>query len=159
MPQVQDLLRFANQKINTSDHLTYITYPTVNENKLMISIVENIFVGMTAGMDALLLYERTFKRVPMYADDFRAKVELLKSHAADRYNLDRKYIIALEDLRMLIEAHKKSTTEISHREKFVIFSDTYQMKALTIENVKSYLALAKSFMDKVNKVLANAGRY
>ncbi len=159
MDRVRELLQVANQKINTSDHLTYITYPTVNENKLMISIIENIYMGMVAGMDALLIYERNFKRVPLYVDDFRAKVELLKSHAAQRYNIDRKYIVAVENLRMLVEAHKKSTTEISHREKFVIFSDTYQMKALTIENVKSYLILAKEFVDKVNRVLANAGRY
>ena len=84
------LLKEAHQYINTADHLCYVTFPTVNDNKILMAIAENIYVSMITAMEALLQYEKEFKgkaknfidlyvlMKSIYAADFDKKEEFRK---------------------------------------------------------------------------------
>ncbi len=157
--RIQALVGIANNKLSTADHLAYTTYPTVREPKLLLSIIEDIFVGVSAGMDAILLYERMFKRVPPHTSDLMTRIDVFKTKCAERYNFNREVMVMLIDIQRLLEFNRKSAMQIAKRDKLVIFEDDYRMKSITIESVKNYLTLSKPFIEKVNKVLVNVGRY
>lgn len=159
MATIQECMALANQKVNTADHLTFVTFPTVQESKILLGVIENLYTGMLAAVDAILLYERQFKRIGPYANDVSVKLDVFKTKCADRYNFDRLVVVLIVDMGRMLEAHKKSPMEVAKKDRLVIFSDSYQIRTVSIETIKNHVHVAKAFVSKANKVLVNVGRY
>ncbi|MFH1637340.1 MAG: hypothetical protein ABIB71_02855 [Candidatus Woesearchaeota archaeon] len=153
MEKLKQLLAEANTLMNRADHLTYITYPVVNEIKLLYTVVENLSKSVSTGMDAVLYYDRLYKRIMRPQGSFQDELDLFSRHSMPRYNIDRKHVLLIRDLKSFVEAKKKSPMEFVRRDKFVICSDTYKMKVLNIKKVKEYLAQSKEFISQVNRTI------
>src|SRR3989344_5222583 len=158
MENLRGLIKEANMLLNTADHLTYITYPTVKDNKLMVTILENLYKSLLRGMEAVLYYERMYKRIPPFSENFNAKLEVLKTRCAQRYGIDTESILLIDDLRQIVEHRQKSQIEFSRKDKFIMYNHDFRMKSITIEKIKDYLAKSKIFMERVNKILLEDDR-
>ena len=64
MEQFQESRDNAKKKIQIADHMLGVTYPLVKDTKLLVVIMENIFLAYTNAMAAILYHERLFKRIP-----------------------------------------------------------------------------------------------
>lgn len=158
MEVVVENLKKANKLLNTADHLTYMTYPLVKETKLMLTIIEHLYNSLVAGMDAVLSYDRLYKRISPLSSDFFSRLEVFKMKSARRYNIDREYVLLIQDLRRIVEYRKKSPMEFIRGNKLVICDDNYKMKTLTYDKVKEYLATSKKFILKVNNIFKDERR-
>ena len=58
-------LEEAKKALKTADHLAYITYPLVTDNKIMLLIAENLYTSVIKAIDAFLNYDRYYKRIPI----------------------------------------------------------------------------------------------
>ena len=153
MENIKAIIREANSKLNTADHLAYVTYPLVKDVRLLLTTTENVFTAMILAMEALLQYERYYKRISFVPNDFMQKYEMFKQ-SSRKYNLDRMTIALILDLKSLIELHKKSPMVFTREQKLVIASHGFSvMKTLNIDNVKNYVQQAKPFIAKINKVI------
>lgn len=153
MENIKALLKEANTKLNTADHLAYVTYPLVKETKLLLTTTENVYISMILAMEALLQYDRYYKRISYVPSDFMQKYEIFKQ-ISRKYNIDRLAIAMMLDLKNLIELHKKSPMVFTREQKLVIASHGFNvMKTLNIDNVKKYIQQAKPFITKINKVI------
>ena len=146
-------LEEAKEHFKTADHLIYMTYPLLKDIKIIISTTENLYQSMVCGMNAILEYDRLYKRISMLPDDFESRFNIFKSNSAPRYNIEREHILLIKDLRDIIEHRKKSPMEFIRKDKFVIADGLYRMKTLTYEKVKDFVNKAKPFVIKVNKIL------
>jgi len=155
MGDVASLLKEANLSLNRADHMIYMTYPLVTDNKLMISILEHLNSSVNSAMDAVLYYERMYKRVEIFPDNFEVKFDIFKEKCASQYNIDRGIIVLIEDLRKISNERKKSKMEFVKQEKYVICTNNYATKILTIDKLKEYLNTGKVFLRKVNLILKN----
>ncbi|MEK6940384.1 MAG: hypothetical protein AABW49_00590 [Nanoarchaeota archaeon] len=158
MEEIKALLELANRKLQTADHLTYVTYNLVKENKLLIGIMENIYDSLVAGMDAILRYDRMYKRIPIYSKDIHTRIELFRLKSGPRYKFDVSQINLIEELRCVLAEHKNSPFELSRDDKFIMFNVSFKANALSIETIKKYINQAKIFMSKVNKVFIDVRR-
>ena len=150
--QIRSLLKEANRALDTADHLAYVTYPIVNELKLLVTITENLYLAMVYAMEAMLQYDYLYKRISFLPHDFNSKYDMFK-RIAQKYNMNRLQIALLLDLRSLLESHKKSPIVFTRNDKIVICSDAYKtMKTLNIDKVKEYLNTTKLFMRRVNEI-------
>jgi hypothetical protein len=149
------LLKEANTSFRTADHMLYVTYPLIKENRLIISMTENLNNALIKAMEALLYYDRAYKRVEVFPDDFYSKFDVFKRECAIRYGIDRNYIALIQDLRDLINERKKSKMEFIRNDKYVICSDNYSVKTITIDKLKEYLNISKIFIRKVNQIIGN----
>ena len=152
---IKSLLREANKTLQTADHLAYVTYPIVNELKLLVTIAENVYLSMSFGMEALLRYDLLYKRISYIPQDFTSKLEVFK-RVSMRYNIERMHVSALKDIRELLEHQKKSPVEFTRKDKLIMFSSNYKVqKTINIDKVKEYINNAKPFIAKVNRILQN----
>ena len=153
---MEDVLAFikeANTKLNTADHLAYVTYPMVKEAKLLLAIVDNLYSSLALAMEALLRYDYYYKRISFVPNDFAQKYEVFKKISM-RYNLDRLAISSMKDIRSLLELHKKSSMVFTREQKLVIASQGFSvMRTLNIELVKKYIEQSKPLISKINKVI------
>jgi len=148
----------ANKALASADHLAYVTYPVVNDTKLLFVILKQLNHALTKSMYALLHYDALFKRIPLFPDDYAVQLDLFKRSTAKRYHITKDEITLLEDIKELVNKHKTSTVEFARKDKFVIASRDYRLRTLTIGKVKNYITNAKTFIHKVNEVHKSSDR-
>ncbi len=145
-------LKKAISFFKTADHLVYVTMPVVNDNKLFITVLDNIHMALEGGMNAVLEYERLYKRIMPLADNFESRFEVFKRMIGKHGFINDEAII-IRELKRFIEDRKEAPVEITRSDKFVICSDNYRMKTISIEEIKKYLSITKSFLLKINRIV------
>lgn len=143
----------ALRAIKVADHMLTITYPLVQDTKLLLTVMENIFIGLSHSMAAVLHWERKYKQVPHFRDNFDSKYNTFKLYCMPRYNLSREYLPFLMEMKEIIAEHKASPVEFIRKNRFVIASEDYRLKSLSIEDVKANLAKAKLFIQEALSIL------
>ena len=145
----------ARNLFKRADHMAYVTYPLVKETKLLLNILSNLNVALLRTMDSFLMYERYYKRTMRIPGTVREKLELLQ-HLGRNYGLTNEQVKLVKEVNSIIQAHKDSPIELTRKDKFVIFSNSYsEYKSVDINVVKSHLLKAKVFIARVHSILIN----
>jgi len=150
MEKFQLLMEESKKKLNIADHILTMTYPVVKDPKLLLVVLENIFLSLTNAIGAILYHERLFKRIPSFQDNFDSKFEVLKE-IAEKNNLN--HLDMIKDIKEIILQHKKSPMEFTKSDRLIICSDTYKIKQISYENLKKYIFNAKSFIIQATNIV------
>ena len=154
MEKFQELRDVAKKKLQLADHILTMTYPMVSDPHLLLSSIENLFLAFTYGMSSVLHYDRVFKRIPPFPENFTSKFELFKDECTKRYNINDEYLKIIKDLKDIIVAHKKSPIEFSRKENFVICNGDYRFRTISANEVKGYVEKAKLFIKSVSTIVS-----
>jgi hypothetical protein len=158
MEQFQVAAEQARKSIKVADHMLIMTFPMVKDPKILLSVTENIFAALTNSMSSLVYYERLFKRVPVFQEDFDSKFNIFKAHLVGRYNISREYLNIIQEIREILAEHRKSPVEFSRGDRFVICSSNYRLKTIGVLELKRYIAQTKMFMSDMERLVnKNAG--
>lgn len=154
MEKFQELRETAKKRISIADHMLTITYPFVKDQRLLVTVVENIFLAMTNSMSSVLYYERLFKRIPLFPDNFETKLSLFKDKCIKKHNINPEHTVLLRDIKDIVIQHRKSPVEFSRKDKFVICNGSYRMKTVGVEQLKKYVKNAKEFIETNNNIVS-----
>jgi len=143
----------AKKAIKIADHLTYMTYPLVKDLKIIVSITENIYMAVANAMEAVLQYDRYYKRINPLAENFESRYQVFKEKCAPRYEFDRNDLSLVDELRALIKQHADSNMEFVRSDKLIICSPSFKMKTLDINAIKQYIIKTKKFVMKAEAAL------
>lgn len=152
MERFQELREAAKINIKNADHMVSVTYPLVKDTKLLLAIMENIFLGLNNTMSSLLYYDKLFKRIPSFGENFDSKFNLFRARCTRRYRIDEGYINLIQDVKSTIKEHKRSPVEFVKNDKFVICDNNYKMKTISVEELKEYIIKAKLFIEEINNI-------
>ncbi|MFH0979106.1 MAG: hypothetical protein V1837_07450 [Candidatus Woesearchaeota archaeon] len=153
MEKFEDSFLKAKRHLQIADHMVYVTYGLVKDPRLLLSVLDNVFLAFTNSMSSILHYENLFKRVPPFPDNFEAKFALFRESCLSRYNIHKDYLPLMRELKGLIVAHKKSPVEFARNDRFVICSDDYRMQVISVEQIKCYVAQAKLFIQDISVII------
>ena len=154
MEKFQELRDLASKKLKLADHILTMTYPMIKDPRLLLSSIENLFLAFTYGMSSLLYYERLFKRIPPFQDNFASKFELFKENCSKKYNLDNEYPKIIQEIKEIIVAHKKSPMEFSRNDSLIICNGNYRMKTISSNMIHNYVQKAKLFIKNVSTIVS-----
>lgn len=154
MERFQELRGLANEKIKLADHILTSTYPLIKDSKLLLLALKNIFSGLSNAMSAVLHYERLFKRVPAFHENFGSRFNLFRDKVEGRYNIDESYLNLIQTIRELLILHKESPVEFAKKDQFVICSEDYNIKTITPEQIRNYLDKAKLFIAEASSIVS-----
>ena len=158
MEEFQSASRRAHEKLKLADHMLTQTYPLVKDPKLLVAVMENIFLALTNAMASVLYYERTFKNIPPFVDNFENKFKLFREKCAPKHSLGKEYSEIITEVKEAVIAHRKSPIEFARKENFVICSDNYKLKTITIEQIKKYIDLTKTFLKETSVIISKNER-
>lgn len=130
------------------------TYPLLKENKVLLSIVHDLFKANSSAMAALLHFESYNKRIPIFSNSFEEMMHIYRSNVMEKYHLDPIYFFMLRDLKDLVIAHRDAPVEFSRGDAFVICNDNYDLKEITIENCKKAEAKTKLFIEEIISLIS-----
>ncbi|MBU1975568.1 MAG: hypothetical protein KKG59_04150 [Nanoarchaeota archaeon] len=151
MEKFQESREKATRHLKIADHMLVITYPLVNDPKLLMTVLDNVLKGMLCSVDSLLYYERLFKRINMFGEGVEERLRIFK-HLAQKYQLDPGFIRTVVELKDIMREHRNSPMEFARKDKFIIYTANQNLKTINQASIKKYVSTAKKFLEAVNKV-------
>ena len=137
----------AEQLIKKIDHMLYVTYPLIQDKRLVLKIISETKNAIVKCINSILQYEYMYKRIKITKDS-KENLRIFKIKCAPEYNISVEKIKLMLELFDLVEKHKQSPFEFKKQEKIVILSENSTPKIIVIENAKEFLALAKEILIK-----------
>jgi len=148
MEEFQRNLKEAMKHMQIADHMTYVTFPLVNEYRLLLKIFDEIYLSIIFSVSAILNYEYLYKKIVLYSnykDNLDTFVNLGKE-----YGLSNEQVKKIKEIIDLNKKHNESAMEFVRKDKVVIMSDSLGTRVLDLRLIKEYLLLAKELMVKVS---------
>ncbi len=153
MEKYEELRDIARKKIQIADHMLTMTYPMVKDPKLLLAVMENIFLALTNSIGSLLHYERNYKRVPPFQDTFVSKFNVFKEKCVGMHRIDEEAVFMVGEIKDIIMQHKKSPVEFTRNDSFVICSEDYKMKTISLEKMRDYVSKSRVFIQNINNII------
>lgn len=147
--QIFELLVQAENSLKTIDHLVYITYPLINEKRLLKKILEDLYTSARNIIQAIIIFERIYKRIDFQEN---TNINFVKINA-QRYNFLPEEIQAVEELLNLTEKYKISQMNFIRKDKLVIIDDNLKSESIGIDQLKKYLSLLKVILQKTRRYI------
>lgn len=141
------LLEQAENSLRLVDHMVYITYPLIKENRLLQKIIEQLGEIAENIVKAALFYEYIYKRIQIPTSQ-EHYFNLFKAKCTNSFEINTTETSLMEELFDLIEKHKNSPLEFSRKDKLVIMSNGLRAEAINIERLKKYLNVLKIVLHK-----------
>jgi len=152
MEKFHQLLLESDRLFKTADHLAYVTYPMLKEVKLTITISNNLYAAMTKAMEAVLEYEKYYKKIFSYPEDFNSRLQVFMK-SMQRYGISQNFIDIIKDLNKIVNFHRSSPIEIVRDNRYVIFTEAYRdSKTVDIETLKRYIFNIRPSLEKIYKL-------
>ncbi len=155
MEKFEELKELSKKKIHLADHMLTQTYPLINDPRMLITVLENIFLSLSYSMSSLLYYEQRYKRVPLFKDTFEQKFEVFKEYCVTKHVINPTYVHMIKEIKDILLEHRKSPMEFVRNDRLVICSDTYHMKTIDIPKLRQYIQDTKNFVKEMNALVSN----
>lgn len=152
MEKFQELRESSKKKLQVADHMLSVTYPLLNDVKLLVSVMENTFLAYTNAMSSVLHYDRMFHKIPAFEDNFESKFNLFRQKSMIKHRFDKKYAEDMQNLKIMLLEHRKSPVEFSRKDKFVICSDKFDIKTISVKDMQRYINNCRLFIQDVNSI-------
>lgn len=158
MEQFNQLVEEANKAFETADHLAYVTFPVVNDMKLLLGVAEQLHKAAKRAMEALLCYDAEYKRIPVMPLGFQQQYDIFKRVTARRYQIPRECMLLLEELQDILANRQSARLEFVKRDKFIFASESFKVRTLSLQKIKEYIQITKVFIEKLNGVKKSIDR-
>ena len=149
MEQFETNLKEALRNLQIADHMAYLTYPLINEKRILLKIFDEIFKTVTNCVSAVINYEAMLKRVSVSEDRF-VNLENFVRKFSGEFDLNERQINLLLDIYEINKQHEDSAIEFVRKDKMVIMSDSLGLRTLDIGKIKEFLIFSKEFLMKIN---------
>jgi len=140
----------AEKKIQTADHMIYVTFPLIKDKRLLLKILQEIKNAVMDCISSILQYEYLYKRIILYKNP-KSNFKIFIEKCTPRYQITKEEINLILELFDFIEKHRESPFEFIKDNKVIILSNDLNPKTLTIEKTKEFLMLVKNILRKTRE--------
>ena len=152
MEKFLENIQEAQKAIQTIDHMVYVTFPLIQDKKILIKMIKETKNAIADCINAILQYEYLYKRINLYKDA-KTNFKTFIQKCCPRYDITPEETNLIIKLFELSEKHEQSTVEFVREEKVVILSENLKTETITIEKTKQFLELAKNILKKTLKTI------
>ena len=152
MEKFLEYIKTAEEKIQNTDHMIYVTFPLIKDKRLLLKILSEIHLIVLNLLNAILQYEYILKRVSL-SKDARVNLEIFTKQCAPRFQITESEIKLIIEILELGERHKKSPFEFIKEEKVVILSENLKPSTVTVEKAKEFILLCKGLLKKTRETI------
>ncbi len=149
----KEQLEIALFQYDAAFHLLNVTFPLVNDPKLLIGVIDNIFKSMDATLQAILLEAKEKKIINNFGPTFLGRIDSFRTNIVFKNKFSLNHLHTIVDLNDILEMHKKSPMEFQRGNKFVISGQDYRLRVISINDTRNFLQEAKDFLDLAQEQL------
>ncbi len=150
MPETyQENINNAIKSIQIADHMAYVTYPLVQEKRLLLKIFDEIYKSIINSVNAMLNYDILFKRIkPSPNNNY---LEIFEKKSSKNYELTREQVQKIKEIIQTNKKSQKSVMDFVKKDKVVILQNNLETDVLDIITIKKYILLAKELIRNITK--------
>jgi hypothetical protein len=152
MEKFIEYLQIAEDKIQTVDHMIYVTFPLIKDKRLLLKILSEMNFIVLNTINSILQYEYLYKRVDL-TRDAKENLGIFIQQCAPRYQITEQEIKLILELIDLADKHRKSPFEFIKEEKVVILSENLKPTTITLDKAKEFLLTNKSILKKTREAM------
>ena len=145
-------LQEAQKTIQTIDHIIYVTFPLIQDKKILIKVLTETKNSITNCINSILQYEYLYKRIELYKNA-KTNFRIFIQKCCPYYKITKEEIDSILELFELVEKHKQSTSEFMRDEKVVILSENLKTETITLEKIKEFFNVAKEILKKTLAII------
>lgn len=145
-------LEKALKSLQIADHMAYVTFPVMNDRRLLLKVLENVAESFVSTVNAILQYEYANKRIKLYNNP-NWNLKIFTEKCAPHYNILPEEVAQIMGVLEIWSKHKKSALEFARKDKLVIMAENFKTDILSIERIRGYLTLAKSILQKASNCI------
>jgi len=142
----------AISNLKIADHILVMTYPIVQDPKLLKTILQWLYLAVENAMASLLYYEKEKRKISAFNPSYVAMLEIIRTSLI-KYNISPNYLIFLHELNDIYQLQKKSDIEFIRKEKFVFTNKDYKLNTITKKDMKKYIIKGKLFIKEISDVI------
>ena len=153
MPEkFEELIENAKRHIRTADHITYVTFPLLKEKRLLLKVLDDMYLVMVSIINAILQYDYVYKRINLYKSPLE-NFKIFRQRCAKRFGITDEEINSVIEVFKIVNQHKNSPFEFMRKDRIVIMTDNLHTETISIEKIKQHLAYTKSMLSKAELVI------
>ncbi len=152
MQKILKNLESAANLIKTSDHLIYLTFPLLQDKRILLKAISRIKESLNICINSILKYEYLKNNIRLYKEP-KKNFKVFKDSCSGKYQITDQEIKEIIELFELTSHQEKSAVEFMKNEKVIILSENMKKKEVSLEKAKSFLNLAKSILKKIHENL------
>ena len=141
--------------LRVAEHILTVTHPLLQDPKLLLGVIDNLFLALKNALKALLLYDYAHKNIPPFVDDLDGQLRMFQVKSMPLHDMDEAYLSHFYDMRELIRRHRTSTVEFRRKDRFVMCTPSYDLTVVTVSTMRTYLIKTKQFVGAVGTILNN----
>jgi hypothetical protein len=145
-------LNKAAAMLSTADHMLYMTYPLIREKRLLLKILNEIYLVNLNIINAILQYEYVNKRINLYSAA-QENFAVFRSQCSLRYGITSEQVQKIAKIFELAEKHKTSPFEFVRNDKIVIMTNALKTDIITVETMKEFIILSKDILKKAETII------
>jgi hypothetical protein len=149
MEKFAECVSEAHKKLVFSKYLLEKTYPMVQDPKMLLSVISNIYYSLRLALLGVLYFELFFKRVKPFSDDLNEQICIFEDFCVERYPKLSCFSKELSSIQKIIDAHKDSSVEFAKNEEVRMFDENYHTTILSYSDVSNHISNAKVFIDSL----------
>lgn len=142
----------AERVCGSADHLVSVTYPVVNEAKLLMNGFESLHRALTITISTILQIESCHKRIHISSSP-GDNLQTFFNHSASRYGLNEDDIVLIKEMFMISKKHKDSGIEFSKSGKRIIMDDNSKTFELDALRFKKYLQTTRKALSEASRMV------
>ncbi len=152
MPEKHELaIQTAKKEIELADHLLYVTFPTVNNMKFLVSITEHIIKSVKLALEGQLEFERLNRTIEPFPYNFTTEIEVFRESVMGKRGFDITHFHLLKKLAQVDKCDKESIMQFRRNDRYFLTTQERDYETLDVETVKKYLKFGKQFLSKVEE--------
>jgi hypothetical protein len=140
-------LESATNLIKTSDHLVYLTFPLLQDKRILLKAVLRIKESVNFCINSILKYEYLKSNIKLYKDP-KKNFKIFKDFCAEKYQITNQEIKEIIELFELSSYQEKSVVDFMKNQRVILLSESMEKKEISLEKAKSFLHLAKNILKK-----------
>lgn len=137
------------QKITVAEHLLTQTYPSLQDPKILVSVLQNVLEALEDGVTRALDEARRNHEVPPYSDTLNGKLTAFKLHLAKKKGFTPIDFMLISEIQEILSQHKISPVEFRKKNILVIADEEYHLRTLSEDKTKTYLRRAKALLARI----------
>ena len=135
----------AEKAWRTGDHLIYVTYPVVKDDKLFLRALENLHKSLVIIISSILRFEYLYKRIELSKNGGK-NLEIFFKKCGKKYGLEIDDCEIIKEIISLGKKHKESSVEFSGKGKAYILDDLGKVE-INIDKLKIFLRVIRRLLE------------
>jgi len=148
MKKYESYKKRAEKYIKRADHVLNVTYPLVQEPKILKYVLVNVYKAVYEAVAMILYYERERKNIVPFHENYDIMLTRLPQ-VLRKHKLSLDYIKFLKTIGKTVKNQKEAPVEFVRKDKFVFASRNYNLEVVSDEQIKDYLIKAKFFINQL----------